>query len=179
MQQLLSNPGLAAHNSEVPGGLFLLYKAIKEIHHKLEGAHEDVTAGAAAKSAFAAIIGQILVIDLVFSLDSVITAVGMVKEIGVMITAVVISVCFMLAFAHKVSDFVNRHPTVKMLALSFLVLIGFTLITEGFGAHVEKGYVYFAMAFSVIVEMLNLRSKKGKAVKLHAPKMPEQDASSS
>ncbi len=161
------------------GGLFLLYKAIKEIHHKLEGGHEEVTAGGAAKSAFAAIIGQILVIDLVFSLDSVITAVGMVKEIGVMITAVVISICFMLAFAHKVSDFVNRHPTVKMLALAFLVLIGFTLITEGFGAHVEKGYVYFAMAFSVIVEMLNLRSKKGKAVKLHAPKMPEQDPSSS
>jgi predicted tellurium resistance membrane protein TerC len=161
------------------GGLFLLYKAIKEIHHKLEGA-DDGGPKSGAKSAFAAVIAQILVVDLVFSLDSVITAVGIAKDIGVMITAVVISVIFMLIFALPVSRFVNRHPTVKMLALAFLVLIGVTLIAEGFGSHVEKGYIYFAMAFSVAVEALNLRAKgRSKPVELHGPKMPDDAASSS
>lgn len=158
------------------GGLFLIYKAVIEIHHKLEGA--DSTKDAKAAS-FAAVIGQILLLDVIFSLDSVITAVGMAKELTVMVLAVLISVGFMLAFAGKVSRFVEEHPTVKMLALAFLILIGVNLLAEGFHFHIEKGFTYFAMAFSVVVEMLNIKMrKKGQVVQLHGPKMPEDPPAS-
>ncbi|PTY02660.1 hypothetical protein DB346_08810 [Verrucomicrobia bacterium LW23] len=155
------------------GGLFLLFKATKEIHHSLEGTEhghsEDHTAGAApVYAAFSAVVWQIIVIDLVFSIDSVITAVGMTNNVSVMIAAVVISMGFMLAFSGWVSDFVNRHPTVKMLALAFLMLIGFTLVVEGCGAHISKNYIYFAMAFSVAVEVLNIIAK-GKKKKQQEP----------
>lgn len=153
------------------GGLFLIYKSVVEIHHKLEGAEHTRDAKAAS---FGAVIGQILILDIIFSLDSVITAVGMAKELTVMILAVVISVGFMLAFAGKVSKFVEDHPTVKMLALAFLILIGVNLLAEGFHFHIEKGFTYFAMAFSVIVEMLNIKMrKKGQVVQLHGPTMPQ------
>jgi predicted tellurium resistance membrane protein TerC len=146
------------------GGLFLLYKATVEIHHKVEGAAEEEKK-ATAKAALGAILVQIAILDIVFSLDSVITAVGMADHIMVMIIAVMISVGFMMVFAGSVSDFISAHPTVKMLALSFLLLIGTTLIAEGFHVHFEKGYVYFAMAFSIFVEMLNIRMKKRTAAK--------------
>jgi predicted tellurium resistance membrane protein TerC len=136
------------------GGLFLVAKSTLEIHHKLEG--KDRTELKAAVS-FWSVITQILILDLVFSLDSVITAVGMVNEIGVMITAVVVAVGVMLVSAAAIARFVERHPTVKMLALSFLLMIGVMLIAEGLGQHIPKGYIYFAMGFSVFVEMLNLR----------------------
>ncbi len=148
------------------GGLFLLYKATVEIHHKVEG-HGEAEMTTTARAALGAILVQIAILDIVFSLDSVITAVGMADDIMVMIIAVMISVGFMMVFAGSVSDFISLHPTVKMLALSFLLLIGTTLIAEGFHVHFEKGYVYFAMAFSIFVEMLNIRMKKraaGKAV---------------
>jgi predicted tellurium resistance membrane protein TerC len=157
------------------GGLFLLYKAVKEIHSKLEGEEHGHSIGKAVS--FSSVIAQILILDVVFSLDSVITAVGMAKEVAVMIAAVVIAVGFMLAFAKSLSEFVERHPTVKMLALAFLVLIGVNLIAEGWGAHIEKGYTYFAMAFSVAVELLNLRMKKrtaGNPVVLREPHMPKE-----
>ncbi len=150
------------------GGLFLIGKSTYEIHDKLEGAHEGATARAAAS--FASIIFQIILLDIVFSLDSVITAVGMVNQLVIMVAAVVIAVIFMMIFSGPVSDFVHRHPTVKMLALSFLLLIGFALVAEGFELHIPKGYIYFAMGFSVFVEMLNLRLKKKSApVELRAP----------
>jgi predicted tellurium resistance membrane protein TerC len=141
------------------GGLFLIGKATFEIHERVEGHAGPAAAGGKAVS-FGAIIGQIMVLDIVFSLDSVITAVGMAKSIAVMVTAVVVAVAVMLAFAGRVSDFVERHPTVKMLALSFLLLIGVMLVADGLGQHIPKGYVYFAMAFSLLVEMLNLRAHK-------------------
>ena len=147
------------------GGLFLLAKSTHEIHQKLEG--EEGHASARVSPSFSSVIVQILILDLVFSLDSVITAVGMVKEIPIMIAAVVVAVIFMMFFAGPISAFVDRHPTVKMLALSFLLLIGVTLIAEGFDQHISKGYIYFAMAFSVFVEMLNLRTRKSKPVHLH------------
>lgn len=152
------------------GGLFLLVKSVHEIHHKLEG--EDGSAekqGSAAS--YAAILVQILLLDIVFSLDSVITAVGMVDNVSIMITAVVASVAVMLFAAGPISSFVEKHPTVKMLALSFLMLIGVTLLAEGLGQHFPKGYVYFAMGFSVFVEMLNLRLRKphGPPVDLREP----------
>jgi predicted tellurium resistance membrane protein TerC len=141
------------------GGLFLIAKAVNEIHAKLEGEEHHAKSNA-KKATFNAVIAQILIVDVVFSLDSVITAIGMANRIGVMIAAVVVSIIFMLAFAKAISEFVDKHPTVKMLALAFLVLIGVNLVAEGFGQHIPKGYTYFAMAFSVVVEMLNLRSKK-------------------
>ena len=149
------------------GGLFLIGKSTHEIHSKLEG--EEGHASARVAPTFTSVIIQILLLDIVFSLDSVITAVGMVDNIWVMVTAVVIAVGFMLVFAGPVSAFVERHPTVKMLALSFLLLIGTTLIADGLGFHIPKGYVYTAMAFSVFVEVLNLKMRKRKAapVKLH------------
>jgi predicted tellurium resistance membrane protein TerC len=148
------------------GGLFLIAKSTHEIHDKLEGEEGHATARAPAK--FAGVIVQILLLDIVFSLDSVITAVGMVDQIPVMIAAVVIAVLFMLWFAGAISGFVNRHPTVKMLALSFLLLIGVALIAEGLHHHIPKGYLYFAMAFSVFVELLNLRIRRKSApVQLH------------
>ena len=146
----------------IVGGLFLIYKSTKEIHEKMEdGGHAELTAGA-ARAAFGAILVQIAVLDIVFSLDSVITAVGMVEYVSLMVIAVLIAVGFMMVFAGTVSDFVSRHPTVKILALSFLLLIGTTLIGEGLHFHIPKGYVYFAMGFSVFVEMLNLRSSNKK-----------------
>jgi predicted tellurium resistance membrane protein TerC len=140
------------------GGLFLIAKATWEIHDKLEG--EEHGAGGKAHAKFAGVILQIMVLDIVFSLDSVITAVGMARRVEVMIAAIVIAVGAMLVFAGQVSAFVERHPTIKMLALSFLILIGVMLVAEGFGKHVEKGYVYFAMAFSLAVELLNMRLRK-------------------
>lgn len=137
------------------GGLFLIYKSTHEIHQKLEGEEDD---GVKSKvHSFAGIIVQILILDIVFSLDSVITAVGMAKHIEIMIAAVVISVVIMMVSASSISNFVNKHPTVKMLALSFLLLIGVSLLAEGLDQHIPKGYIYFAMAFSVLVEMLNLK----------------------
>jgi len=149
------------------GGLFLLGKSTFEIHDKLEG--EDHSAIGVAARSFAATIVQILLLDIVFSLDSIITAVGIVSQIEIMITAVIISVIFMLIFAGPVSKFVDKHPTVKMLALSFLLMIGFTLIADGFDYHIPKGYIYFSMAFSIFVEMLNLklRTKRTPPVQLH------------
>jgi predicted tellurium resistance membrane protein TerC len=157
------------------GGLFLLAKATWEIHDKLEGGtHEH---GAAAKSvSYGAILFQIVLIDMVFSLDSVITAVGMAKHIEIMVAAVVISVGVMLAFAGPISTFVERHPTMKMLALSFLLLIGVVLVADGFGQHVSKGYIYFAMAFSLVVEIMNIRMRTvaKKPVELHQSYVSEQ-----
>lgn len=140
------------------GGLFLIYKSTVEIHHKLEGVVEEN--GSVKVHSFLGTIVQILILDVVFSLDSVITAVGMAENIEVMIAAVVIAVIVMMISASAVSNFVNDHPTVKMLALSFLLLIGVSLIAEGFDQHISKGYIYFAMGFSVLVEFLNLRMKK-------------------
>jgi predicted tellurium resistance membrane protein TerC len=153
----------------IAGGLFLLWKSTVEIHHSLEGV-EGSTSGA-VKATFGAVIVQIMLIDLVFSLDSIITAVGMVDEIAVMVAAVVASVGLMLLFAGAIGRFVSEHPSIKMLALSFLLVVGVVLIAEGFDQHVPKGYVYFAMAFSVAVEMLNIsmRRRSAKPVHLHAP----------
>ena len=142
------------------GGLFLLGKSTREIHQKLEG--EEGHASSGVKASFASVVTQILLLDIVFSLDSVITAVGMVDRLSIMIAAVLVATFVMIISARAISDFVNRHPTVKILALSFLLLIGFTLIVEGFHQHIPKGYIYFAMAFSVFVEMLNLRMKRKK-----------------
>ena len=150
----------------IVGGLFLLWKSVTEIHQLLEG--EAGERSAAAPTRFSAVIGQIMVIDLVFSVDSIITAVGMVPWIEVMIAAVVVSVALMMAFAGPIGRFVSAHPTIKMLALSFLVVIGVLLIAGGFGHDVPKGYVYFALAFSVAVEMLNIRlRRRSKPVRLH------------
>jgi len=151
------------------GGVFLLGKSTHEIHGKLEG--EEGHASARVKPSFMGILLQILLLDIVFSLDSVITAVGMTDRLGVMIAAVVVSVVCMMVFAGPISRFVERHPTVKMLALSFLLLIGVTLIAEGLDQHIPKGYIYFAMAFSVFVEMLNLQLRRPHTapVKLHEP----------
>jgi predicted tellurium resistance membrane protein TerC len=153
----------------IAGGLFLLGKSTHEIHDKLEGGGNH--ASELAATSFTSVIVQILLLDIIFSLDSVITAVGMANQIAIMVTAVIIAVGFMMLFSGVISDFVHRHPTVKMLALSFLLLIGVTLIAEGLDQHIPKGYVYFAMAFSVLVEMLNLKVSRPKAppVRLHAP----------
>ncbi len=152
----------------IVGGLFLLAKSTHEIHSKLEG--EDHETKAKAVSSFTSVLIQITLLDIVFSLDSVITAVGMIQQISIMIIAVIIAVIIMMIFAEPISDFVHRHPTVKMLALSFLLMIGLLLIADGFGQHIPKGYAYFAMGFSVFVEVLNLRAKKTtSAVKLHEP----------
>ena len=151
----------------IVGGLFLIAKSTMEIHEKLEG--EEGHASARVGPSFANVLVQITLLDVVFSLDSVITAVGMVSHLSVMIAAVVVAVGFMMMFAGAVGDFVHRHPTIKMLALSFLLLIGVMLVADGLRQHIPKGYVYFAMAFSVFVEMLNIRMKKkaAKPVELH------------
>jgi predicted tellurium resistance membrane protein TerC len=155
------------------GGLFLLAKSTHEIHERLEGDEGERSARVAPS--LGSVLIQIMLLDIVFSLDSVITAVGMVDELGVMVTAVVVAVAFMMLFAGPISRFVDRHPTVKMLALSFLILIGVSLIAESFEQHIPKGYIYFAMAFSVLVEMLNLRARKGKGdvVKLRPAYLPD------
>jgi predicted tellurium resistance membrane protein TerC len=144
------------------GGLFLLGKSTHEIHGNLEGGEGNTSMRAAPS--FVAVLIQIMLLDIVFSLDSVITAVGMVEEIGVMIAAVVVAIGFMMAFSGPISGFVSRHPTIKMLALSFLILIGVALIAEGLDQHIPKGYIYFAMAFSVGVELLNLRVRRRQDV---------------
>jgi predicted tellurium resistance membrane protein TerC len=149
----------------IAGGLFLLWKSVGEIHQSLEG--EEGHGTSAVKATFAAIIMQIMLIDIVFSLDSIITAVGMVEQVSVMIAAVIASVGMMMLFAGPIGRFVSAHPTIKMLALSFLVVVGIVLIAEGFGHHVPKGYVYSAMAFSVAVEMLNIRMRKRAAQPVH------------
>lgn len=153
----------------IGGGLFLLGKSTHEIHQKLEGDVIDSTTRVAAS--FGSIITQIVLLDMVFSLDSVITAVGMVDRVSIMIAAVVLAIGFMLIFAGRIGAFVERHPTIKMLALSFLLLIGVTLVAEGLDQHIPKGYIYFAMAFSVFVEFLNsrLHRKKSSPVRLHEP----------
>ena len=154
------------------GGLFLIAKSTHEIHDKLEGAEGDANARVAAS--FSSVIIQILLLDIVFSLDSVITAVGMAEDVSVMILAVVIAVGVMLFSAGPISNFVERHPTVKMLALSFLLLIGVSLIGEGLEQHIPKGYIYFAMGFSIFVEMINLRvRKKSEPVHLHQSYTPD------
>lgn len=180
---LVSNGETAEHAKEaagvsikdlilIGGGLFLIYKSVKEIHHKLEGAEENIKT--TAKAEYAKVIMAILGINIIFSLDSVITAVGMVKEIEVMILAVVISGLFMIFYSGFVSKFVDKHPTVKILALAFLVLIGANLIADGFGVHIPKGYTYFSMAFAVIVEVINIRVRKSSSpVQLHEPEMPK------
>jgi predicted tellurium resistance membrane protein TerC len=140
------------------GGLFLIWKSTGEIHQSLEG--EEEHGGSAAGNTMAAIILQIMVIDLVFSLDSIITAVGMVDEVAIMIAAVIASVGLMMAFASGIGRFVSNHPSIKMLALTFLVVVGVVLMAEGLGHHIPKGYIYFAMAFSLGVEMLNIRFRK-------------------
>jgi predicted tellurium resistance membrane protein TerC len=153
----------------IVGGLFLLWKSTHEIHDKLEGEEGSVSSKVAPT--FSSVIVQILLLDIVFSLDSVITAVGMARYLGVMIAAVIIAIVFMLIFAGRISSFIHRHPSLKMLALSFLILIGCALVAEGFHKAIPKGYIYFAMAFSVGVESLNIRmqSRKNKPVELHQP----------
>jgi predicted tellurium resistance membrane protein TerC len=152
----------------IGGGLFLLGKATLEIHERLEG--EEAHGASRVAPSFGAVIFQIMMLDIVFSLDSVITAVGMAEDISVMVAAVVLSVGIMMFSAEPISTFVNKHPTVKVLALSFLLLIGMSLVGDGLGMHVPKGYIYFAMGFSVFVEMINLRVRKGgPPVKLHTP----------
>ena len=151
----------------IGGGLFLLAKATYEIHDKLEGHTEEKNRVAAS---FQSVIVQVMLLDIVFSLDSVITAVGMSDNLGVMVTSVVLAVLVMLVAAEPISTFVEAHPTIKILALSFLLLIGLSLVADGFGQHISKGYIYFAMGFSVFVEMINIRvRKKGAPVQLHQP----------
>jgi len=152
----------------IVGGLFLLWKSVHEIHGSLEGEEEHHSTGSTVRSSFASVLVQIAIIDIVFSLDSVITAVGLVDQVGVMITAIMLSVAMMMFAAKPIGEFVDANPTIKMLALSFLVVVGVVLLAEGFDHHVPKGYVYFAMAFSVAVEMINIRlRRKHAAVKLH------------
>jgi predicted tellurium resistance membrane protein TerC len=157
-------PGIADHHiAEISardlililGGVFLIYKAVKEIHHKLEGA--DDSHDASAKPKLSAILAQILLLDVVFSIDSVITAVGMVKDVSIMIIAVIGAVAFMLVYSGPIARFVEKHPTVKVLALSFLIMIGTSLIAEGTGFEIPKGYIYCSMAFAILVEAINLR----------------------
>ena len=157
------------------GGLFLIWKSTGEIHHSLEG--DETPANVKAKVNVMAIIVQIMLIDLVFSLDSIITAVGMVDDVRIMIAAVVISLGLMMLFAKGIGEFVDAHPSIKMLALSFLVVVGVVLVAEGFGHHVPKGYIYFGMAFAFGVEMLNIRfrKKRSHAVQLRHSTMPGED----
>ena len=162
----LTEPLFSVFNLEISGrdlvllagGVFLIWKATHEIHEKLEGVEGQ--ASAKVQASFWSVIVQIMLLDIVFSLDSVITAVGMVDELAIMITAVIVAALTMIFVATPLSEFVEKHPTIKMLALSFLLLIGFTLIVEGFHLHIPKGYIYFAMGFSVLVEMLNLRLRR-------------------
>ncbi|GBG57830.1 putative membrane protein YceF [Sporomusaceae bacterium FL31] len=157
----------------ITGGLFLIWKSTVEIHEKLEG--EDEVSPNSVGATFGAVIFQILLLDIVFSLDSIITALGMAEQLSVMIAAVIIAVIFMILFSKKISEFVEQHPTIKMLALSFLLLIGVVLIGDGLDMHIPKGYIYFAMAFSVMVEMLNLKLRRSKPVKLHQPHLDKSN----
>ncbi len=155
----------------ITGGLFLIWKSTVEIHEKLEG--EEGISSTSVGTTFGAVIFQILLLDIVFSLDSIITALGMADQLSIMVAAVVIAVAFMMVFSGKISSFVEEHPTIKMLALSFLLLIGVALMGDGLDMHIPKGYIYFTMAFSVIVEILNLKIRKSKPVKLHQPHLEE------
>ena len=144
------------------GGLFLLAKSTSEIHHKMEGeSHEEKEEKSSVRKGFASIIIQIALLDIVFSFDSILTAIGMTEELGIMIMAVIVSLIVMLIFAGRIADFIAKHPTLQVLALSFLILIGVMLIAEGFHQHISKGYIYFAVAFSLVVEIINMRMKKG------------------
>jgi predicted tellurium resistance membrane protein TerC len=155
----------------IAGGIFLLFKSTREIHHKLEGDHHAADASGSAAT-FVSVIVQIALLDIVFSLDSVITAVGVAEDLPVMVLAVLIAGFFMIVSADRVSDFVSRHPTVKVLALSFLLLIGMSLVADGMGQHIPKGYIYFAMGFSIFVEMINLRTRPTTApVHLRGPQL--------
>ncbi|SEJ93672.1 Membrane protein TerC, possibly involved in tellurium resistance [Propionispira arboris] len=149
------------------GGLFLIWKSTMEIHEKLEG--EEMAAPNRVGATFKSVIFQILLLDVVFSLDSIITALGMAQQLGIMIAAVIIAVVFMMVFSEKISIFVEQHPTIKMLALSFLLLIGVALIGDGLDMHIPKGYIYFAMGFSIMIEILNMKIRKSNPVKLHQP----------
>lgn len=156
------------------GGLFLLYKTVKEIHAKLEGSEEFNSSEKKKEASFASIMSQIVLVDMIFSFDSIITAVGMARHVEIMIVAVVIAMIVMFFFSERISNFIHKHPTLKMLALSFLLMVGFSLFFEGLqpihGSHIDKGYIYFAMAFSFGVEMLNMRMKRKSApVTLHEP----------
>lgn len=159
----------------IAGGLFLLYKSAKEIHHKMEGESGDTSRNIKVTS-FASAIGQILILDLVFSVDSIITAVGMVDELWVMYTAVIVSVGIMLIAAEPISNFVNKHPSFKILALSFLLLIGVSLIGEGLEFHIPKGYIYFSMGFAMLVNFFQMRSNKPKdgPVQTHEHYLPNE-----
>jgi predicted tellurium resistance membrane protein TerC len=159
------------------GGLFLLWKSTHEIHNSLEGAAEADTPGGHGRAALLTTLLQIAIIDIVFSLDSVITAVGMANELAVMIIAIVLAVGVMMVAAKPINDFIELHPSLKMLALSFLIVVGFTLMSEGLGLHVPKGYIYFAMAFSLGVESLNIihRQRRERAVQLRRPAQPHRD----
>ena len=172
---VLSQPFSGRDLILLAGGLFLIWKSTGEIHHSLEG--DEAPTSVNAKANLMAIILQIILIDLVFSLDSIITAVGMVDDVRIMIAAVVISLGLMMLFAKGIGQFVDAHPSIKMLALSFLVVVGVVLVAEGFGHHVPKGYIYFGMAFAFGVEMLNIRfrKKRSHAVQLRHPTMPGED----
>jgi predicted tellurium resistance membrane protein TerC len=162
----------------IAGGLFLLYKSVKEIHHKMEGEKESDNSLKKSVS-FASVIGQILILDMVFSVDSIITAVGLVNELWIMYVAVVVTVIIMLVAAGPISNFVNKHPAFKILALSFLMLIGFTLLVEGFDVHIPKGYIYFSMAFALLVDIIQMKTiKSADPVKLHS-KFEEETESNS
>jgi predicted tellurium resistance membrane protein TerC len=158
------------------GGLFLVGKATWEIHDKLEGAEHS--AGGTVPASMGSVIAQVMILDVVFSLDSVITAVGMARHIGVMVAAIVIAVGVMLVFADAISAFIEEHPTMKMLALSFLILIGVMLVLDGAGTHVDKGYIYFAMAFSLAVELVNMRVRARRPVRLHQTYVDRDDHAS-
>ena len=160
----------------IVGGLFLLWKSVHEIHAGLEGAEEKPSVKATAAVGFGAVLVQIAIIDIVFSLDSVITAVGMVDHVSIMVIAIVIAVGIMMIAAKPIGDFVDRHPTIKMLALSFLILVGMALIAEGLEFHIPKGYIYFAMAFSVAVEMLNIRTRAKRTVATEAVKLQKSQS---
>lgn len=165
------------------GGLFLLYKTVKEIHHKLEG-DEGMFEANAKKASFGAIVSQIIIIDMVFSFDSIITAVGLARIVTIMIIAVIIAMIIMFFFSDKIANFIHKHPTLKMLALAFLLMVGFSLFFEGLepihGSHIDKGYIYFAMAFSFGVEMLNMwmRKRAQKPVELHEPIVKKEEQNS-
>lgn len=159
----------------IAGGLFLIYKSASEIHHKMEGEPGDQTKTIVVTT-FAQVIVQILIMDIVFSIDSIITAIGMVREVWVMYVAVIVTVIIMLFAAEPISNFVNKHPAFKMLALSFLLLIGFSLIAEGWGVEIPKGYIYFSMAFALLVDVIQMRtSGKAEPVKLHEHYTEEEE----
>ncbi len=162
----------------IGGGLFLLYKSSQEMWENLEGPEEEEAGNIKPVTSYAALLGQIAIVDIIFSLDSVITAVGMAKHVPVMVLAIIIAVGVMMFAAKSIGEFVDRHPSVKMLALSFLILVGVALIGEGLEMHIPKGYIYFAMAFSLSVEMMNIKMRKGRRVEpvhLHKPSQVEDD----